>query len=94
MGIKSLETLVKEVLDLVKTILLKEALNLSKNNQCNLIDIRDIRELQNEGRAKNSSHIPKGMLELWPDPKSVYFKDSKLDMKKNVFFCAGVLDLH
>jgi hypothetical protein len=52
MGIKSLETLVKEVLDLVKTILLKEALNLSKNNQCNLIDIRDIRELQNEGRVK------------------------------------------
>ena len=31
------------------------------------------------------------MLELWPDPKSVYFKDSKLDMKKNGFFCAGGL---
>ena len=94
MGIKSLETLVKEVLDLVKTILLKEALNLSKNNQCNLIDIRDIRELQNEGRVKNSSHIPRGMLEFWLDPESVYFKNSKLDMKKNGFFALAALDLH
>ena len=92
MDIKSSETLVKEALDLVKTILPKEALNLSKNNQCNLIDIRDISELQNEGRVKNSSHIPRGMLEFWLDPESVYFKNSKLDMKKKmVLFCAGGL---
>ena len=92
MDIKSSETLVKEALDLVKTILPKEALNLSKNNQCNLIDIRDIRELQNESRVKNSSHIPRGMLEFWLDPESVYFKDGKLDMDKEmVLFCAGGL---
>ena len=37
-------------------------------------------------------HIPRGMLEFWLDPESVYFKDGKLDMDKEmVLFCAGGL---
>jgi hypothetical protein len=35
-----------------------EALKLSKNNKCNFIDLRDIRELQNNGMIKNLQHIP------------------------------------
>jgi hypothetical protein len=32
------------------------------------------------------------MLEFWLDPESVYFKEGKLDMKKEmVLFCAGGL---
>ena len=32
------------------------------------------------------------MLEFWLDPESVYFKDGKLDMDKEmVLFCAGGL---
>ena len=62
------------------------------NKECNLIDIRDIRELEKEGRVENSSHIPRGMLEFWLDPESVYFKDRKLDTSKEmVLFCAGGL---
>tara|TARA_B100000470_G_scaffold3336_1_gene2412 strand:- start:522 stop:905 length:384 start_codon:yes stop_codon:yes gene_type:complete len=92
MIIKSSQTLVKEALEIVKTISPEEALNLSKKNQCNLIDIRDVRELQSGGRVKNSQHIPRGMLEFWLDPESVYFKEGKLDMKKEmVLFCAGGL---
>ena len=54
-----------------------------------MIDIRDIRELQNEGRVENSQHIPRGMLEFWLDPESVYFKEGKLDLNKEmVLFCA------
>ena len=61
-------------------------------NQCNLIDIRDIRELEKEGRVENSQHIPRGMLEFWLDPESVYFKEGKLDLNKEmVLFCAGGL---
>ena len=64
----------------------------SSKNECNLIDIRDIRELDKEGRVENSNHIPRGMLEFWLDPDSVYFKDGKLDMNKEmVLFCAGGL---
>ena len=92
MSIKSSQTLVKEALEVVKTISPEEALNLLKKNQCNLIDIRDARELQSEGRIKNSQHIPRDMLEFWFDPDSIYFKQGKLDIKKEmVLFCAGGL---
>jgi len=90
MKIISSQTLVKQALEQVKTISSNDAYNLSAKGECNLIDIRDIRELQNEGRVENSHHIPRGMLEFWLDPESVYFKEGKLDLNKEmVLFCAG-----
>ena len=92
MAIKSSTTLVTEALDKIKTISIDEAFEKSSKKECNLIDIRDIRELEKEGRVENSNHIPRGMLEFWLDPDSVYFKDGKLDMNKEmVLFCAGGL---
>jgi len=90
MNILSSKTLVDNALKEIKTISTEEAFELQKNNKCNLIDIRDIRELQNEGRVENSHHIPRGMLEFWLDPESIYFKEGKLDLNKEmVLFCAG-----
>jgi rhodanese-related sulfurtransferase len=92
MTIISSQTLVDNALKEIKTISTEEAYNLSSKNQCNLIDIRDIRELENEGRVENSNHIPRGMLEFWMDPQSPYFKNGKLDLNKEmVLFCAGGL---
>ena len=92
MKIKSAQTLVSEALDHIKTISPDEALKMFNENQCNLIDIRDIRELQKEGQVEEANHIPRGMLEFWLDPESVYFKEGKLDLKKEmVLFCAGGL---
>ena len=82
--------LVQEAYTEIKTIDKKEAFNLVKENKCNLIDIRDVRELEKEGRIKNSIHIPRGMLEFWIDPSSQYFKEGKLDLEKEmVLFCAA-----
>ena len=90
MSIKSSQTLVSEALKIVKTISPNEALKLSNENLCNLIDIRDVRELQKEGRVENSKHMPRGMLEFWLDPNSPYSK--KIDPQKEiVLFCAGGL---
>ncbi len=92
MSIKSAHTLVQEALKEIKTIDTDEAFGLFENNDCNLIDIRDIRELEKNGRVKNSHHIPRGMLEFWLDPEGVYFKEGKLDLNKEiVLFCAGGL---
>ena len=92
MTIKSSQTLVSEALKEIKTVSTEQAHEMFNNNQCNLIDIRDIRELEREGRIDNSLHIPRGMLEFWLDPESPYFKEGKLDMKKEmVLFCAGGL---
>ena len=90
MTIKSAQQLVQEAYTQIKTIDTKEALSLVKDNKCNLIDIRDIRELDKEGRIENAVHIPRGMLEFWIDPNSQYFKEGKLDLEKEmVLFCAA-----
>ena len=90
MAIKSAQQLVQEAYTEVKTINTDQALTLVKENQCNLIDIRDVRELEKEGRVANSVHIPRGMLEFWIDPNSQYFKEGKLDLNKEmVLFCAA-----
>ena len=90
MAIKSSQTLVSEALKEIKTISSDEAHQKFNNNQCNLIDIRDIRELQNEGKVQGANHIPRGMLEFWLDPQRAYFKEGKLDLEKEmVLFCAG-----
>ena len=92
MTIKSSQTLVSEALREIKTISSDEAFDLVNNKKCNLIDIRDIRELQKEGQIDQANHIPRGMLEFWLDPDSPYFKQGKLDMSKEmVLFCAGGL---
>ena len=92
MTIKSSQTLVSEALEEIKTISTDEAHEMLTNNQCNLIDIRDVRELEKEGKVENANHIPRGMLEFWLDPDSVYFKKGKLDLDKEmVLFCAGGL---
>ena len=92
MSIKSSQELVSDALSQIKTLTPSEALELANNNKCNLIDIRDIRELEKMGRIENSLHIPRGMLEFWMDPESPYFKEGKIDMNKEiVLFCAGGL---
>ena len=92
MNIKSSHTLVAEALSEIKTITPEQALKLSNENKCNLIDIREKGELDKTGRVENSHHIPRGMLEFWLDPESPYFKNGNLDMEKEiVLFCAGGL---
>ena len=92
MTIKSSQTLVSEALKEIKTISSEDAYKMVTDNQCNLIDIRDVRELQKEGQVEGANHIPRGMLEFWLDPESIYFKEGKLDLNKEmVLFCAGGL---
>ena len=90
MSIKSSQTLVLEALKEIKTISPEQALKLSRENKCNLIDIRDVRELQKEGKVENSKHMPRGMLEFWLDPNSPYSKDID-ENKEIILFCAGGL---
>tara|TARA_B100001123_G_C14471667_1_gene694637 strand:- start:119 stop:502 length:384 start_codon:yes stop_codon:yes gene_type:complete len=90
MVIKTSNSLIENALKEIKTISPTEALQLSKENKCNLIDIRDPIELQNTGRIENSFNIPRGLLEFWIHPESTYIKKEKLDLNKEiVLFCAA-----
>ena len=92
MTILSSKTLVDNALKEIKTIDADEAFRLFEESSYNLIDIREVRELEKEGRVENSQHIPRGMLEFWLDPNGPYFQQGKLDQNKEiVLFCAGGL---
>jgi rhodanese-related sulfurtransferase len=54
-----------------------------------LVDLRDPRELEREGRIPGAFHCPRGMLEFWIDPESPYAKPLFQEDRKFVFFCAG-----
>tara|TARA_B100001564_G_C20049150_1_gene406845 strand:+ start:54 stop:440 length:387 start_codon:yes stop_codon:yes gene_type:complete len=90
MNIKSPQSLVQEALKEVKTISPEEALEKSKNNQCNLIDIRDAAELENIGSVENALHISRGLLEFSVHLDSPYVAQNVLDLEKEiVLFCAA-----
>ena len=90
MTIKSPQTLVADALSEVKTISSSEALELSKKDKCNLIDIRDANELQKLGKIENSFHISRGLLEFSIHPESAYVQNNNIDLSKElVLFCAA-----
>ena len=90
MAIKSLQTLVSEAMQEIKTINAEEAFKMVEDNNCNLIDIREARELEKTGSVENSVHISRGMMEIFLDPNSAFFQQGKLDPNKEmVLFCAG-----
>ena len=90
MTVKSIQTLVSEAMQEIKTINADDAHKMVEDNECNLIDIREARELEKTGSVENSVHISRGMLEIFLDPNSVYFQKGQLDQNKEmVLFCAG-----
>ena len=90
MTIKSIQTLVSEAMQEIKTINADEAFKMVEDKNCNLIDIREARELEKTGSIENSVHISRGMMEIFLDPNSAFFQQGKLDPNKEiVLFCAG-----
>jgi len=88
--IKTIQNLVAEAMNEIKTIDADQAFQMVQDKNCNLIDIREINELENTGRVEGASHIPRGMLEVYLDPNSPMFQNGKLEQNKEfVLFCAG-----
>jgi rhodanese-related sulfurtransferase len=73
----------------VESVPASEAIAMQGKNDTVLVDLRDIRELQREGRVPGAFHCPRGMLEFWIDPESKYHKQIFAADKRFVFFCAA-----
>lgn len=86
---KGIKELVAEANAEVETITVNDALKLKDDPGVTFVDIRDIRELDRDGRIPGAFHAPRGMLEFWVDPESPYYKETFGSGKKFVFFCAG-----
>jgi rhodanese-related sulfurtransferase len=73
----------------IETLPLAEALRLHGRDDVVFVDLRDIRELDRDGRMPGAFHCPRGMLEFWIDPQSKYYKPVFGQDKRYVFFCAA-----
>ena len=85
----SVRSLVEAAEKEIENLAVEQAIGLHGRDDVLLVDIRDIRELQREGRVPGAFHCPRGMLEFWIDPESPYHKDVFAQDKTYVFFCAG-----
>ena len=54
-----------------------------------IVDLRDPREIEREGRIPGAFSCPRGMLEFWIDPESPYAKPIFQQDKTFVFQCAS-----
>ncbi len=87
---KTAEQLVAEAEAEIVTLSPQDAKALQDEGSAVLVDIRDIRELQREGRVPDAVHAPRGMLEFWVDPASPYHRDVFAQTGKTyIFFCAA-----
>ena len=76
---------------LIDKVSVHEAAELQRLEAAILIDLRDVRELQNMGIVQGAFYAPRGMLEFWADPDSPYHKPVFRTDKKLIMFCASGL---
>lgn len=51
------------------------------------VDLRDVRELERDGKIPGAFHAPRGMLEFWADPESPYYKPVFNEDTLYVLYC-------
>jgi rhodanese-related sulfurtransferase len=85
----SVKSMVETARAQIKEYTAAEMLELAKNPNVVMVDIRDPRELDRDGRIPGAFHATRGMLEFWIDPQSPYYKPVFGEDKQFVFFCAG-----
>lgn len=73
----------------VKSLTPEEAMRHVKDANALIVDIRDPREIEREGRIPGSFHAPRGMIEFWIDPESPYFKPVFAEDRPFIFQCAS-----
>lgn len=87
---KGHRALVDEAMAQVKTYSVGQVKQRLGDPALQVVDIRDIRELQAEGTVPGSFHAPRGMLEFWVDPASPYHKKLFADEAREfVLFCGA-----
>jgi rhodanese-related sulfurtransferase len=81
--------LLEEANGQITTLAAAEVRDLQECGEALLVDLRDIRELEREGRIPGAFHCPRGMLEFWIDPESPYHKPVFAEPRRFVFYCAS-----
>ncbi len=88
---KGYKALLEEANAAIETLSAAEAAALMGDPGVVIVDIRDPRELERDGKVPGAFHATRGMLEFWIDPESPYHKPVFASGKRFVFYCAGGL---
>jgi rhodanese-related sulfurtransferase len=86
---KGFKQLVAEANAAVETITMTDAMQQLQNEAVVFIDIRDLPELERDGKIPGAVHASRGMLEFHADPDSPYHKDVFASGKKLILYCAS-----
>jgi len=86
---KGFRRLLEEANAEIETVGTADAIALHGKGEVQLVDLRDPRELEREGRIPGAFHCPRGMLEFWIDPESPYHRKVFAEPKRLLFFCAS-----
>ena len=86
---RGIKALIDEANAEIETISAADAIKLASDDGIVIVDIRDPREIERDGRIPGAFACTRGMLEFWIDPDSPYHKPQFAADKKFVFFCAG-----
>ena len=87
---KGFQALVDEAMEEVKTYSVEAVKARLADPAVQIVDIRDMRELEREGTVPGAFLAPRGMLEFWVDPASPYFKPIFADeFREFILFCGA-----
>jgi rhodanese-related sulfurtransferase len=86
---KGFKQLVAEANAAVETVPAAEAVKRLQSEGLVFIDIRDLPELERDGKIPGAIHASRGMLEFHADPESPYHKDVFASGKKLYLYCAS-----
>lgn len=86
---KPIKQLVGEAKAEIETLSVEAAAAEVASGKAMFVDIRDVRELQRDGKIAGAFHAPRGMLEFWVAPDSPYHKAELATGKKLILYCAS-----
>ena len=88
---KSVKSMLEAAKREIEELEAADAVKLAGRDDVVLVDLRDPRERERDGKVPGTFNVTRGMLEFWIDPESPYYKEKFGEDKKFVFFCAGGL---
>src|SRR3954471_6832129 len=86
---RGIKALMDEANAEIETVSAADAIKIAHGGDVVIVDIRDPREIEREGKIPGSFSCTRGMLEFWIDPESPYAKPIFQENKKFIFHCAS-----
>jgi len=86
---KGCHALVAEAMAQVTTYSVAQVQARMNDADVQIVDIRDVRELERDGTVVGAYPAPRGMLEFWVDPASPYHKPLFADESKEFILYCG-----